>query len=221
MAKAQSPADARSETADARPARQRQPPEVRRQMIIDAAREVIAAQGMHATTVRDIAAAARVAVGTVTYHFSGIAEVLAGVLQAEMTEFSAPVMAAASAAETGRAGLDALAGGLLATGDRATEHWKLWLDFWTLAAHQEHYAVWQRQVYLDLHALAESLLERGNADGSLRAVDPRRQAVEYIALMDGLVVQAYLPDSRLNPAQARALLDNYVTAVATVSRARR
>ncbi len=184
--------------------RRRRPPEVRRAMIIDAARELIAAQGMHATTIRDIASAAGVAVGTVTYHFSGIAEVLAGVLQAEMTQYSAGVMRAAAEAETGAAGLRTLTDGLIADGPRAAEHWKLWLDFWTLAAHQPHYADWQKDVYRDLHALAADLFHRGAAES------PQRCAIEYIALMDGLVVQTYLPGSRLTAAEARALLEDYV-----------
>ncbi|MEO7127108.1 MAG: TetR/AcrR family transcriptional regulator [Nakamurella sp.] len=197
-------------------ARKRQPPEVRRAMIIDAAREIIAAQGMHATTIRDIASAAGVAVGTVTYHFSGIAEVLAGVLQAEMEQYSAPIMQASAEASSGIAGLRTLTDGLLADGDRATEHWKLWLDFWTLAAHLPHYSDWQSQeVYRDLHALAADLLTRGFDDGSLPGViDPERQAIEYIALMDGLVIQAYLPGSRLTSVQARALLAGYVDMMA-------
>lgn len=185
-------------------ARRRQPPDVRRAMIIDAAREPIAAQGMHATTIRDIAAAAGVAVGTVTYHFSGIAEVLAGVLQVEMTQFSAAVMDAADAAATGAAGLKILTDGLVADGPRADGHWKLWLDFWALAARQPHYAQWQKDVYHDLHGLAARLFER---DG---AVNPERCAIEYIALMDGLVVQTYVPGSRLAAAHARSLLEDYV-----------
>lgn len=199
-------------------------------MIIDAARELIAAQGMHATTIRDIASAAEVAVGTVTYHFSGIAEVLAGVLQAEMTQFSAPVMAAAATAPTGLAGLAVLTDGLLADGERAAEHWRLWLDFWTLAAHREHYADWQAGVYRDLHAAVADLFRRGNSDGSLVAgwsLKPvaagglsgedgdasvaLRRSVEFVALMDGLVVQAYLPGSRLTPARARELLEGSLT----------
>lgn len=197
----------------------RQPPEVRRAMIIDAARELIAVQGAQTTTIRDIAGAAQVAVGTVTYHFSGIAEVLAGVLAAEMTQFSAPVMHAAATAATGRAGLTALHDGLVADGDRAAEHWRLWLDFWTLAAHQRHYSDWQSQVYRDLHGLVGELIGRGRADGSLPGgLDPEQQAVEYIALMDGLVVQAYLPDARLAPADARGLLEGYVIRVLAANR---
>src|SRR4051794_15442032 len=83
----------------------RRPPEVRRRMLVDAARAVIAERGLHATTVRDVAAAGEVAVGTVTYHFSGIAEVLAGVLESEMALYSAPLMVASERAATGRQGL--------------------------------------------------------------------------------------------------------------------
>lgn len=185
-------------------------------MIIGAARELIAAQGAQNTTIRDIAAAANVAVGTVTYHFSGIAEVLAGVLETEMAQFSAPVMQAARDAPTGADGLTVLTDGLIADGDRAAEHWKLWLDFWTLAAHQEHYADWQGKVYRDLHGLAAGLFSRGAADGSLPVeagldtAGAQRRAIEYIALMDGLVVQTYQPGSRLRPAEARALLHGNV-----------
>jgi AcrR family transcriptional regulator len=193
----------------------RQPPEVRRRMLLDAARTVIAERGLHATTIRDVAAAGEVAVGTVTYHFSGIAEVLAGVLESEMDEWSEPLWAAADAAPDGRTGLSVLLDGLLADGDRAVQHWKLWLDFWALAAHYPQYATWQSQVYLDLHDLAERLLRRGAADGSLVVADPRSAAVQVIALVDGLVVQCYLPEGRLQPAQGRALVNAAAAALMT------
>lgn len=198
--------------------RQRQPPAVRRQMIISAARQIIAEQGLHATTIRDIARAADVAVGTVTYHFSGITEVLAGVLKAEQTGFSAAVMSAAYDAPTGLAGLRVLTDGLLASDQRAIEHWRLWLEFWTLATHQSPYSQWQQSdVYRHLHGLAEHLMQRGNADGSLSVSEPERTAIEYIALMDGLVVHGYLPGSRLSPDQAREMLNNYVTVTCAAS----
>ncbi len=185
----------------------RQPPQVRRRLLLDAARSVIAERGLPATTVRDVAAAGGVAVGTVTYHFSGMSELLAGVLEQEMSEFSAGVWAAADAAPTGRSGLLALIDGLLATD--ADDHWRLWLDFWALAAHRADYAQWQARVYRDLHGLTEALLRRGVADGSLAVPSPATHAVQFIALLDGLVVQAYLPHSRLTPAQAREMLVAY------------
>lgn len=207
------PRPAPAPQAQGRPAEagpRRLPPEVRRRMLLDAARTVIAERGLHATTVRDIAAAGEVAVGTVTYHFSGIAEVLAGVLESEMETFSAPVMAAAGDAPTGADALRVLTDGLLASGERAVEHWKLWLDFWALAAHYPQYAAWQARVYRDLHELVETILRRGATDGTLQVDDPAVSAVELVALLDGLVVQCYLPGSRLSPARARAMLGRFV-----------
>lgn len=193
------------------PVRRRMPPEVRRQMLLQAAREVIADRGLHATTLRDIAAAGDVAVGTVTYHFSGIAEVLACVLDAEMQEYSAPVMATAERARTGREALQHLVDGLLADDDRARDHWKLWLDFWALSAHDEHYADWQRQVYDDLHALVAGAMRRGSGDGSLAPIpDPQVAALEFVALLDGLVVQCYRPSGAITPAQGRATLTGHL-----------
>ena len=197
------------------PPRRRLPPQLRRRMLLDAARGVIAERGLHATTIRDIAAAGGVAVGTVTYHFSGIEEVLAGVLENEMESYSAPIWGAAAKAATGLAGLTALIDGLLASDARTLEHWKLWLDFWALAAHYPQYSSWQSRVYRDLHQLAEGVLARGLDDGSLVVGDPAGEAVELIALLDGLVVQAYLPGSRLSPRRARGVLHAYVRAAMT------
>jgi len=197
------------------PPRRRLPPQLRRRMLLDAARGVIAERGLHATTIRDIAAAGGVAVGTVTYHFSGIEEVLAGVLENEMESYSAPIWGAAAKAATGLAGLTALIDGLLASDARTLEHWKLWLDFWALAAHYPQYSSWQSRVYRDLHQLAEGVLARGLDDGSLVVGDPAGEAVELIALLDGLVVQAYLPGSRLSPRRARGVLHAYVRATMT------
>ena len=179
-------------------------------MLLDAARGVIAERGLHATTIRDVASAGGVAVGTVTYHFSGIEEVLAGVLESEMESYSAPIWARAAMARTGLEGLTQLINGLIASSTRTHEHWKLWLDFWALAAHYPQYADWQSRVYRDLHALTAQLLGRGGSDGSLSVVDPVGEALELIALLDGLVVQAYLPGSRLTPLGARAMLHRYV-----------
>src|SRR5512142_3461659 len=86
----------------------RHPTEVRRALIVEAARSVIADRGLFATTMRDIAAASQVSLGTWTYHFRGIAEILAEVLDGEMDTLYAPVVAAAAAMPDGRAALHAL-----------------------------------------------------------------------------------------------------------------
>lgn len=185
-------------------------------MIIEAARSVIGDQGLFATTLRDVARASDVALGTVTYHFDGIDAVLAGVLAEEMVAFSGPIMATAREAPTGADGLDTIVDGLLGLHDRATQHWRLWLDFWALAAHVPRYGAWQSEIYRNLHDLVAELMRRGQGDNSLVSdtslviVDPARQAIEFVALLDGLVVQCYLPHPRLSVDRARAILKDYL-----------
>lgn len=187
--------------------RHRLPPEVRRQLLLQAARSVIAERGLHATTVRDIAAAGDVAVGTVTYHFAGMAEVLAGVIDAEMSAYSAPIMERARAAATGLEALQTITDGLLADGDAARDHWKLWLDFWALSAHDEQYGARQSAIYVDLHALVVEAFTRGRVDGSLPGTaDDRSAALAFVALLDGLVVQCYLPQGAITPDIGRRIL---------------
>lgn len=184
-------------------------------MLLEAARSVIADRGLHATTLRDIAAAGDVAVGTVTYHFAGIAEVLAGVLDSEMGDYSGPIMRAAEQAPSGREALQCIVNGLVADGRRARDHWKLWLDFWALSAHDDRHAGWQTRVYQQLHALVAQCRSRGIDDGSIsvpevgdtgQATAPADWAIRFVALLDGLVIQCYLPGSIITCAHARSVL---------------
>ncbi|HEX5303516.1 MAG TPA: TetR/AcrR family transcriptional regulator [Streptosporangiaceae bacterium] len=200
----------------------RHPTEVRRALIVEAARSVIAERGLFATTMRDIAAASGVSLGTVTYHFQGIAEILAAVLDGEMDAFYAPLVAAATAALDGRAALHALIDGFLTSSPRARQHWVLWLDFWALSAHDGEYASRQTAVYRRWQGDVEAMFRRGAADGTLRVGDQGQadgldeagaldEAVaEFMAVFDGMASKAYLPGADIRPAEARSRLHRYV-----------
>jgi AcrR family transcriptional regulator len=190
--------------------RSRHPTEVRRQLIVEAARSVIAERGLFATSIRDIATASDVSLGTVTYHFTGIAEILAEVLNDEMDSFYGPVIAAAKAAPDGRAALREIVDGFIASSARAREHWVLWLDFWALSAHDPEYASRQSEIYQRWHADVRAVFERGGTDGSLRAVPKEEAITEFMAIFDGMASQAYLPGAELRPAEARSRLHRYI-----------
>src|SRR5690348_908221 len=216
--------------ARARPAseRIRHPTEVRRALIVEAARSVIADRGLFATTMRDIAAASEVSLGTVTYHFRGIAEILAEVLDGEMDAFYAPLVAAAFAQPDGRAALRALIDGFLASSPRARQHWVLWLDFWALSAHDGEYARRQAAFYQRWQRDVAAVFRRGLTDGTLRVWAPGEgealdggaapgeggaldeAVVEFMAIFDGMAAQAYLPGADFGPAEARSRLHRYV-----------
>jgi AcrR family transcriptional regulator len=190
--------------------RSRHPTEVRRHLIVKAARSVIAERGLFATSVRDIAAASDVSIGTVTYHFTGIAEILAEVLNGEMDSFYAPVIATATATADGRSALEEIVDGFIASTPRAREHWLLWLDFWALSAHDPGYASRQSEIYQRWHADVQAVFERGSADGSLRPDSAQDAIAEFMAIFDGNAAQAYLPGADLRPAEARARLHRWI-----------
>jgi len=65
-------------------------PARRRELIVAAARTSVLERGLAATSVREVARAAGVSIGTVTYHFSGIDELLTEVLRVTLRDFYRP-----------------------------------------------------------------------------------------------------------------------------------
>lgn len=190
--------------------RQRQPTEVRRRLIVAAARDVIADRGLAATTMRDIAAAGGVSLGTVTYHFTGITEILAEVLVAEMEGFYLPIITSADEAPDGASALGIVIDGFFADDARTAEHWRLWLDFWSLAAHDSTHAAWQADAYGRWRTDVLRILDRGISEGAFVACDTIAAGNEFMAVFDGLAAQAFLPMASIGPAQARAQLHEWV-----------
>jgi AcrR family transcriptional regulator len=199
-------------TAQAKPAaeRKRQPTEVRRMLVVDAARDVIAERGLFATTMRDIARAAEVSVGTLTYHFTGIAEILNEVLDREMVLFYEPLLDKAREAERGLDALHILIDCFFADDERTVQHWRLWLDFWSVSAHDARYGDWQRATYLRWRADVLRMFTRAREQGDLVRDDLETVTFEFLALFDGSAVQAFLPRSPLGPDDARARLAEWL-----------
>jgi AcrR family transcriptional regulator len=194
------PRPARAKTASERV---RQPTEIRRRLIVDAARTVIAERGLFRTTVRDIAQASGVSVGTLTYHFTGIAEILAEVLQGEMDSFYLPIVENARGAPDATTALRLLVDGFFADDERTVQHWRLWLDFWSLSAHDPAYAQWQSKAYDLWRTDFGQVIARGLDSGEFRVDDLDIVMIEFLALFDGLAAQAYLPGSSMGPPAAR------------------
>jgi len=194
------PRPTRAKTASERV---RQPTEIRRRLIVDAARSVISERGLFATTMRDIAQASGVSVGTLTYHFTGIAEILAEVLQGEMDSFYLPIVENAREAPDATTALLLLVDGFFADDERTVQHWRLWLDFWSLSAHDPAYAQWQSKAYEVWRTDFGQVIARGLDSGEFRVDDLDIVMIEFLALFDGLAAQAYLPGSSMGPPAAR------------------
>jgi hypothetical protein len=86
------------------------------------------------------------------------------------------------------------------------EYWSLWIDFWARAGHDRALARWQSERYRTWRALIRDLVAAGVESGELRAVDPDEAAIDIVALIDGLGVQAFFELGHVTPAAARRRL---------------
>lgn len=175
-------------------------------LIVDAARDVIAQRGLVAASLRDIAHAAGVSVGTVSYHFTGVADLLRALLDREMALFYEPLVDKARDTENGLEALRVLVDGFFADDARTVVHWRMWLDFWSVSAHDEQYAQWQQRTYLRWRADVAQMFATAHKQGDVHTDDLAATVSDFLVMFDGAAVHAYLPRSPLGPDDARRQL---------------
>ena len=138
----------------------RQPADVRREQILDAAARVLVERGLAATTMAEVAEAASVAKGTVYLYFESKAELLAGLRARYFDDFAARLGEPAA----GRPGP-----GIAARIERLVG---ASYDF-ALANHELHHVLFhQEDTFARLRTLLAELIETGQADGELEVADP-------------------------------------------------
>lgn len=165
----------------------------RRQRLIATALDVIAEHGIAGATHRTIARAADVPLGSTSYHFSSIDELLAAAFAVHTEQVADALDERMRAAPDARAALDALAAHL--SSDLLGDHR-------TLVLAVELYVVAARRPAL--RAVTQTWMER-----SRRALevhfDPET-ARELDALVEGLVLHQFLATDPMTPEQVRRAL---------------
>jgi len=190
--------------------RRRHPPEVRRRLILEAARECIVERGLAQTTVRDIAARAGISTGTITYHFATTDEILGEVLRSASTRFTETFLQEARRRTRSIDRLYYVIDVNLPDHPDALGLWRLWLDLWARAARDPELARVHSERHVAERDALEELIAEGVASGEFRAVDARRVAREFLGLLDGLGLQAAIGDREMDVDEARALLRSAV-----------
>jgi AcrR family transcriptional regulator len=144
--------------------------------------------------VRDIAAAADVSIGTITYHFEGVEELLIEVVKAAMRQFYEGRSAAwlserHSPTERLRACIDAhfTAEGL--------ETLRLWVEVWPRAMRARPLREWAAGRYRFDRVQIEALLRDGIAAGEFSPMEPSEVATELLAMVDGLTILMIIDDT--------------------------
>ncbi|MHA5052398.1 TetR/AcrR family transcriptional regulator [Streptomyces sp. SD15] len=190
--------------------RTRQPTEVRRRLIVEAAVPLIAERGYASVGVRDVAAAAGVSVGTVTYHFGSVQEILSEAMVLHIERYYAALSEAAEQATSGAEALRLLVDALFT--EDTDRHWRMWFDYWNAGDQDpdQSFARGQAQRYDAWHTQIRELAERGVTDGEFTSDDLDGFTVRFAALADGLALQRLRQAPPLSTEDARRHLNRLV-----------
>ncbi|MGW7259472.1 TetR/AcrR family transcriptional regulator [Streptomyces sp. NPDC054834] len=190
--------------------RTRQPTEVRRRLIVEAAVPLIAERGYAAVGVRDVAAAAGVSVGTVTYHFGSVQEILSEAMVLQIERYYSALSEAANRATSGAEGLRLLIDALFT--EDTDRHWRMWFEYWNAGEHHPDaaFARGQDLRYESWHQQIRTLAERGRADGEFTCDDLDGFTVRFAALADGLALQRLRQAPPLTTQDARRHLNHFI-----------
>jgi AcrR family transcriptional regulator len=190
--------------------RTRQPTEVRRRLIVEAAVPLIAERGYASVGVRDVAAAAGVSVGTVTYHFGSVQEILSEAMVLHIERYYAALSEAAAQAAGAAEALRLLVDALFT--EDTDRHWRMWFDYWN-AGDQDRdqaFARGQAERYGAWHTQIRELAERGVSEGEFSSDDLDGFTVRFAALADGLALQRLRQAPPLSTEDARRHLDRLI-----------
>jgi TetR/AcrR family transcriptional repressor of nem operon len=161
----------------------RQPPDVRREQILDAAEQVLLRRGPAAATMAAVAEAAAVAKGTVYLYFASKAELLAGLRARYFERFSAMLADPATGAPAPAAG-------------RIEQLVAASYDF-ALANHELHHVLFHEAglsphdaVVASARAAVARLVEAGAAGGELDVPDPALATDFVLHGLHGILVAA-------------------------------
>ncbi|MFJ1606349.1 TetR/AcrR family transcriptional regulator [Streptomyces sp. NPDC088253] len=190
--------------------RTRQPTEVRRRLIVEAAVPLIAERGYASVGVRDVAAAAGVSVGTVTYHFGSVQEILSEAMVLHIERYYAALSEAAAQAAGAAEALRLLVDALFT--EDTDRHWRMWFDYWNAGDQDpdQAFARGQAERYEAWHSQIRELAERGVAEGEFSSDDLDGFTVRFAALADGLALQRLRQAPPLSTEDARRHLNRLV-----------
>ena len=190
--------------------RTRQPTEVRRRLIVEAAVPLIAERGYASVGVRDVAAAAGVSVGTVTYHFGSVQEILSEAMVLHIERYYAALSEAAAQAAGAAEALRMLVDALFT--EDTDRHWRMWFDYWNAGDQDpdQAFARGQAERYEAWHAQIRELAERGVDEGEFSSDDLGGFAVRFAALADGLALQRLRQAPPLSTEEARRHLNRLI-----------
>ena len=197
------------ESAKPAPARNREQPEVRKRLLVEATTRSIAKYGYSGITIERVCAEGGVSRGLINHHFGSKDELL---LQSYKTLCDQWTAYALDGMKDMADPADALRSCINRNFDEAMfnpQQLRIWLGFWSVIPKSPKLQKLDRALYhLDLK-IYQDVLERLAHKNGLD-IDTRAQSVALMALIAGLWLQAALDPQSLSATQARSMCLNAV-----------
>lgn len=201
----------------------RQPPEVRRQALVDATIECLKRYGHEGLSIRTISAQAGVSVGLINHHFPNKDELVAAAYRHINSELVRGMQAAVDrAGPSPQARMRAFLEAWFSAPSLDADALAVWVVFWGLYRHSRliqriHRETYQGYVSL-LHGMLAELLpqsrtargRRTGRSGAAASVDLHLAAIGLTALLDGLWLEWCLEPGTFRPAEAVELCEAWV-----------
>lgn len=173
-------------------------PEERRDRILRATVDVVRDRGFAGTRVADIAEAAGTSQGLILYHYKSLAGALNAALTLLEDEFyddlDRDLREQVGPVERLRHMADLGAGLGPAVGD-----WRLWLELWVRALHDDDARATRESLDRRWRAALRDVIAEGQASGDFDPVNPDASVIRLASLMDGLAIQLALGDREMTP----------------------
>ncbi|MFB4289878.1 TetR/AcrR family transcriptional regulator [Nonomuraea sp. ATR24] len=198
-------------------------PEERRQAVAEAVFRVICRDGLEQASLRNVAAEAGLAIGSVRHYFAGHTELMvfamremAARLLARLTAHAELLLDPAAPMSEGerRETVVSMLAEMLPLDDERRTEAVVWLSFAAAARSRPELRAHADELYDGLLALTTKVLEGGRRSGRLRpGADVAVEARRLCALLDGLSLEgAFYPD-RLDPGTMLAVLRAHLAAL--------
>jgi len=173
-----------------------------RHELIAATLRLIAQQGLHATTLRDIAADSRLSLGSTTYHFADRDSLMAGALEVHVADTEHLVDQAVATSREQRdvradGGVHSVVAALLA--DRAQ----------VIIRHELRLEATRTTAYRELHARSRAALRRALSSALLVDSRPTEEAVDqFAAALEETAIEAAIANR--DPAKFAAAMTGHL-----------
>ncbi|MCR5878617.1 TetR family transcriptional regulator C-terminal domain-containing protein [Phenylobacterium sp. J367] len=189
----------------------REPSEVRREALIEAALASLADRGLGAVSVRDVAKRAGVSPGLVRHHFGGFGQLLVEAYRSVVARIDMNMDEALLAAGPNpRARLEAFLEASFSPAIVDRDLLAAWLGFWGFVRTDPDAAKVHAETYQSYRTRIEGLL------ADLGVENPRPAALGLSALLDGLWLELCLDPTTFTPAEAVRLARHWVSCYTSV-----